>query len=145
MAGPEQGAKTGLMIKRPVQVMVVVTEEFKKELVQELNEAAEAAQRRIEQMEFQGRRYLADVQRTNLTQAMALRQQLEAEKKKYEDAKKELLQRIEEIEGLELGSEYPRGTLESEVRIEAGDNLFEKLSSAQVVIKDGVIQEIRDS
>ncbi len=134
----------GLMVKRPVQILAVVTEELKKELTEELNEAMEGAQRRIEQMEFQGRRYLADIQRTNLQQAMAVRQQLEGEKQKYEEVRKELQQRVEEIGALELGAEYPRGTLESEVIIQAGDNLFEKLARAQIVVKDGLVQEIRD-
>ena len=131
-------------VKRPIQVIAIVTEDLKKELMQELQEAADGTQQRIEQMEFQGRRYLADVQRTNLTQAMAVRQQLEKEKIKYEDIKKELQQRMQEVTSLELGSEYARGTLESDVEIDIGDNLFEKLGRAQVVTKDGVIQEIRE-
>jgi hypothetical protein len=133
-----------LVIKRPVQVTVITTENFKQDLLKELQESGDAVQRHIEQMEFQGRRALADLQRTNLNQAMALRQQLEAEKRKYEDMKKELEQRREEVEKLELGEEYPRGTLESEVTINPGDNLFEKLSQAQVIIKDGIVQEIRE-
>ena len=133
-----------LTVKRPVQVLAIVTEEFKQELVQELQENVDATQRRLEQMEFQGRRLLADVQRTNLNQAMALRQQLEAEKRKYEDAKKEVMDRLEEVTGLEIGSEFPRGLLESTVEVAEGDNLFEKLGNAQVIIKDGIIQEIRN-
>jgi hypothetical protein len=133
-----------IAVKRPIQVIAIVTEDLKQELMQELQEAADGTQQRIEQMEFQGRRYLADVQRTNLTQAMAVRQQLEKEKTKYEDIKKELQQRMQEVTALEIGSEYARGTLESEVEIAVGDNLFEKLGRAQVVIKDGVIQEIRE-
>lgn len=133
-----------LIIKRPVQIMAIVTEDFKKELIAELSEASDETQRRIEQMEFQGRRYLADIQRTNLQQAMALRQQLEKEKGRYEDVKKELQERIEEITNLEIGSEYPRGTVESEMEIHEGINLFEKLSQARIIVKDGIIQEIRD-
>jgi hypothetical protein len=144
MAQSEAGRNHSLTIKRPVQVTVIVTEEFKQELAEELQEAADNTQRRIEQMEFQGRRALADVQRTDLNQAMALRQQLEAEKKKYEALKKEMLDRLEEVKGLQLDSEYPRGTLEGVVEVKAGDNLFDKLSKAQVVIKDGVVQEIRE-
>jgi hypothetical protein len=132
-----------LVIKRPVQIIAIVTEDMKKELTAELSEASDQAQRRIEQMEFQGRRYLADIQRTNLTQAMAVRQQLEKEKGRYEDVKKELTERIAEVTGLEIGAEYPRGTVESEVEIATGDNLFEKLSATSIVVKDGIVQEIR--
>lgn len=133
-----------VIVKRPIQITVITTETFKQDLLKEIQESVDAVQRHIEQMEFQGRRALADLQRTNLNQAMALRQQLEAEKRKYEDMKKELEQRREEVEKLELGEEYPRGTMESEVEIKVGDNLFEKLSQAQIIIKDGVVQEITE-
>jgi hypothetical protein len=133
-----------VIVKRPIQIIVITTETFKQDLLKEIQESVDAVQRHIEQMEFQGRRALADLQRTNLNQAMALRQQLEAEKRKYEDMKKELEQRREEVEKLELGEEYPRGTMESEVEIKVGDNLFEKLSQAQIIIKDGVVQDITE-
>jgi hypothetical protein len=133
-----------VIVKRPIQIIVITTEDFKQDLLKEIQESVDAVQRHIEQMEFQGRRALADLQRTNLNQAMALRQQLEAEKRKYEDMKKELEQRREEVEKLELGEEYPRGTMESEVAIKVGDNLFEKLSQAQIIIKDGVVQDIKE-
>jgi len=133
-----------VIVKRPIQIIVITTEAFKQDLLKEIQESVDAVQRHIEQMEFQGRRALADLQRTNLNQAMALRQQLEAEKRKYEDMKKELEQRREEVEKLELDEEYPRGTMESEVEIKVGDNLFEKLSQAQIIIKDGVVQDITE-
>lgn len=133
-----------VIVKRPIQIIVITTETFKQDLLKEIQESVDAVQRHIEQMEFQGRRALADLQRTNLNQAMALRQQLEAEKRKYEDMKKELEQRREEVEKLELDEEYPRGTMESEVEIKVGDNLFEKLSQAQIIIKDGVVQDIKE-
>jgi hypothetical protein len=133
-----------VIVKRPIQIIVITTETFKQDLLKEIQESVDAVQRHIEQMEFQGRRALADLQRTNLNQAMALRQQLEAEKRKYEDMKKELEQRREEVEKLELDEEYPRGTMESEVEIKVGDNLFEKLSQAQIIIKDGVVQDITE-
>jgi hypothetical protein len=133
-----------VIVKRPIQIIVITTESFKQDLLKEIQESVDAVQRHIEQMEFQGRRALADLQRTNLNQAMALRQQLEAEKRKYEDMKKELEQRREEVEKLELNEEYPRGTMESEVEIKVGDNLFDKLSQAQIIIKDGVVQDIKE-
>lgn len=133
-----------IIVKRPVALHVIVTEEFKEQLARELQEAADDTQRNIDQMDFQARRYLADLQRADLQRAMQVRQQIEGERKKQEAVKKEFLDRIVEAKNLELGTEFPRGTLESEVSIEVGDNLFEKLGSSVVVIKDGVITEIRE-
>jgi hypothetical protein len=134
-----------LTIRRPVALQVIVTEEFKKELTEELQEAADAAERRMEQIDYQARHLLAELQRQNLNQAMAARQQIEAEKRKQEAVRKELLQQIEEVGKLELGSEFPRGTLEGTVEIKDGDNLFAKLGQTAIVVKDGVVVEIREA
>jgi F0F1-type ATP synthase membrane subunit b/b' len=122
-----------------------VTEDFKKELRQELQEAADATQRRIEQMDVQSRRFLADLQRTDLTQAMAARRQIEAERRRHEALKQDILRQIEETDKLDLGSEYPRGTLEGFVEVTVGDDLIKKISGSEIVIKDGVIVEIREA
>jgi len=131
-------------VKRSIAVQVIVTEKFKEELQAELREAAEAAQRRIDQMEFRSRRVLADLQRTDLTQAMSARHQFEAEKRRQEAIKQEILQELEEAGKLEFGTEYPRGTLESTVELKEGDDLLEKLTGCQIVMKDGVVVEIRN-
>ncbi len=135
----------GLTVKRTVTLMVIVTEQFKEEMRAELNEAIEGTQRRMDQMDFQSRRFLADLQRTDLQQAMGARRQIEAERRRHEALKQELADQLTEIEGLDIGSEYQRGTLESEVELSVGDDLVKKLAGATVVMKDGVITEIREA
>jgi hypothetical protein len=134
-----------LKVTRAVTVRAIVTEQLKQELTDELRGMADETQRRIDQMDFEARRYLADLQRTNLTQAMAVRKQIEAEKSKHEGAKKDILDRISDVEKLELGSEFPRMTVEGEVEIAEGDNLYDKLARAEIVVKDGVVVEIRNA
>jgi F0F1-type ATP synthase membrane subunit b/b' len=136
---------SSVTVKRSIGVQVIVTESFKAELKAELEEAAETAQRRMEQMETQSRRVLADLQRTDLTQAMSARRQIEAEVRRHQALKQDIVRQLEETEKLELGSEYPRGTLEGVVDLTAGDDLVSKLSGSQIVIKDGVIIEVREA
>ena len=133
-----------VQVKRSIAVLVIVTEKFREELQAELREAAETAQQRIDQMEFRSRRVLADLQRTDLTQAMTARRQFEAEKRRQEAIRQEILNDLEEAGKLELESEYPRGTLESTVELAEGDDLLEKLTGCQIVVKDGAIVEIRN-
>jgi predicted TIM-barrel fold metal-dependent hydrolase len=135
----------GLTVRRSIAVQAVVTEKLKEELKAELEEAAETTQRRIDQMDFQSRRFLADLQRTDLTQAMGARRQIEAEKRRQEAIVQDLRRQIEEAEKLELGSEFSRGSLEGTVDIEAGDDLFKKLSASQILIKDGIVVEVREA
>lgn len=133
-----------LTVNRSIAVQVIVTEKFKEELKTELQAAADASQQRIDQMEFQSRRFLADLQRTDLSQAMSARRQIEAERNRQEALRQDIVRQLEEADKLELDSEYPRGTLQGVVELKEGDDLVQKLSAAQIVIKDGLIVEVRE-
>jgi len=134
-----------LTITRPVALRVIVTEQFKQEMETELQGAVDSVQRRIDQIDFQARRVLADLQRTDINQAMQVRQQIEAEKGRQESARNELLERMKEIKALEMGSEFARGTVEGVVEIKEGDNFYDKLTQTEIVVKDGIVVEIRES
>ena len=133
-----------LTAKRSIGVQAIVTEALKADLKAELQEAAEATQRRMDQMDVQSRRFLADLQRTDLTQAMSARRQIESERRRQETLKQDIVRQMEEVDKLELGSEYPRGTLEGVVDLNEGDDLVRKLTGAEIVVKDGLIVEIRE-
>ena len=136
---------SSITVKRSIGIQVVVTEQFKEELKQELQEAVDETQRRIDRMEFQSRRFIADLQGTDLTQAMNARRQIEAEKRRHEALKQDILRQLAEAEKLDLDSEYARGTIEGFVEVTEGDDLLKKLTGSQIVVKDGVIQEVRES
>jgi F0F1-type ATP synthase membrane subunit b/b' len=135
----------GITLRRSISVRAIVTEALKQELRDELQQVADEAQRRIDQMETQGRRLLAGLQTTDLTQAMEARRQLEAERQRHDALKQDIQRQIQEAEKLELGSEYPRGTIEGSVEVQEGDDLLLKLAKSEIVIKDGVIVEIREA
>jgi hypothetical protein len=132
-----------LRLHQDVGLIFIVTEELKARLLDELNAAMEEVQRQIDQFDFRARHALAELQRADLNRAMAARQQIDAEKRRLEAIKVELQNRRGEIDALELGTEYPRGTIEGQVDVAVGDNLFEKLAGHQLIVKDGVVVEIR--
>jgi dsDNA-specific endonuclease/ATPase MutS2 len=136
---------SGITVKRSIGVRVIVSEEFKAELNSELQEAATETQRRIEQMEMHSRRLLAELQRSDLSQAMQARKQIEAERQRHDALKQDIQRQLQEVDKLEIGSEYPRGTVEGVVELNQGDDLVQKLSGSQIVIKDGVIVELREA
>ena len=136
---------SSISVKRSIGVRVIVTEEFKTELKGELEQAATETQRRIDQMELHSRRLVADMQTTDLSQAMQARRQIEAERQRHDALKQDIQRQLQEVDKLEIGSEYPRGTLEGVVDLQQGDDLVQKLSGSQIVIKDGVIVEVRET
>lgn len=132
-----------LRLRQDVALIFIVTEAFKTRLLQEFTEAADEVKGQIEQFDFRARHALAELQRTDLTRAMAARQQIETEKRRLETVHREFLDRKADLEHLELGSEYPSSTMEGVVEVNVGDQIFEKLAGVQVVVKDGKVIEIR--
>jgi hypothetical protein len=132
-----------VQIKRPVTVVAIVTEQFKQQLINEVQEAIQQVDAGIEALDSQARRYLLQLQTADMAQAGAFRRQVDAEKAKQEGSKVELQARLAESQQLEINSEFPRGTLESFVDLKVGDNLIDRLGRAEIVVKDDVITEIR--
>lgn len=132
-----------MQIKRPVTVIAIVTEQFKQQLIREIEESIAQVDAGVQALDSQARRYLLQLQTADLSQASAFRRQVEAEKAKQESMKVELQARLKEAEGLELNSEFPRGTLESYVDLQTGDNLIEKIGRAEIIVQDDVVVEIR--
>lgn len=132
-----------LHLRQDVGLVFIVTEELKTRLLEEFTAASDDIQQQIDQFDFRARHALAELQRADLNRAMAARQQIESEKRRLEAVKHEIADRRKEIEDLQIGSEYPRGTIEGTVDIQMGDNLFEKLAGYQIIVKDGSVVEIR--
>ena len=71
-------------------------------------------------------------------------------KKQYQDeqnrmgaSKADLQRKIQEARNLVVGTEFVQGPLEGPVTVTIGDNLYKKVGGAEIIVKDGVIQEIR--
>jgi hypothetical protein len=132
-----------MLVTRPVKLKVIVTEEFKKDLEKELQTAMESVNSSSQRLQFQMDAYVPELAKTDMNQAIQVRRALEAERQKYDDVKKEIQKRLEEARGLQIESEYERGELQSLVELKSGDSFETKMGSAELVIKDGKVVELR--
>ena len=140
MAGKEQSVE----LKRVVMVKALVTQSFKDNLVKELERAISNLDSQANQMTERSKAYFEDLKKKGLMQkAAAFKQQLEEERGRQAAAKADLMMKIEEAKKLQLGSEFVQGPLEGPVTVSVGDNLYKKVGGAEIIVKDGVIQEIR--
>jgi hypothetical protein len=131
-------------LKRVVMVKAIVTESFKDNLVRELERAVKNIETQESQIEQQGQGYLEDLKKKGLMQkAAAFKHQLEDERTRQAAAKSDLLMKIEEAKRLTLGSEFVQGPLEGPVKVSLSDNLYKKVGGAEIIVKDGIVQEIR--
>jgi hypothetical protein len=131
-----------LTISRPVVIKTIVTEAFKRLYTQELEEAIKRVEAVDQQLETQIRR--SELERQLSPQTRVIRQQLEYERARQDATRAELGMRLREAQQLELNSEFSQGTLEGLVEVNVGDNLFNKIGHTEIVVKDGIILEIRE-
>ena len=133
-----------IKLKRQVAVKAIVTETFKTQATSELQQALQQIDLNLQQLDFQGKRAIAEFEKKNAQAEIEnVKAQLENEKNRIMAAKNELLQRLNVINQLEMGSEFLQGSIENFVEIKVGDSLYEKLSNTEVIVKDGVVAEIR--
>lgn len=137
-------AEKSVELKRVVMVKAIVTEAFKQNLVKELERAIGNMETQATQMEAQSKNYLEDLKKKGLMQkAAAFKHQLDDERNRQAAAKSDLTMKIEEAKRLVIGSEFVQGPLEGPVHVAIGDNLYKKVGGAEILVKDGIIQEIR--
>lgn len=134
-----------ISIKRQVTVKAIVTEVFKNNASQEIQQQLQQLDMNMQQLEFQAKRAISDLEKQNPApgQMDNLKMQIDEERQRLLVGKNELLQRMNMISQLELNTEFPQGMLDNYVTVNVGDNLYEKLSNTEVILKDGVVVEIR--
>lgn len=132
-----------IVAKRLANVVALLTEDLRSQLLQEVDAALDDLHLQGQQLEFQQRRAIAELQRTNVHRLVESRKEMDEAKEKHEELQHELAEQRAQIEALELDSLVARGQIETEVELRIGDNLAEKLSALEIIVRDDVIIEIR--
>ncbi len=135
---------SSLEIRRPVAIKVIMTDQFRKQLVSEATEAIKNIEDNLRHMETETQKQIQSVETGNPDEASLLSQQLKVEKERLTRMRGELEWRIRELENVQNGAELPLRMFEGSVQLKVGDNFLEKVSRAEVVIKDWEIIEIRE-
>jgi hypothetical protein len=139
-------AEKAIELKRVVMVKAVVTQAFKDNLMKELDRAIKNLDTQGQQMDFQAKTYMEDLKKKGMiSQMTAFKHQLEEEKGRQAAAKADLQAKIEEAKKLVLNTEFIQGPLEGPVTVKMGDNLYKKIGAAEILVKDGVVLEIRNA
>jgi YlqD protein len=131
-----------ITVQRPVVIKAIVTDAFKRLYVADLEDAIKRVDALVQQIDMQMRRF--ELERQVTPQTRNLRAQLELERQRQEGARIELQARLREAQDLQLNSEFTQGTIDGTVDVAVGDNLFDKISRTEVIVKDGIILEIRE-
>lgn len=140
-----------LLLKRVVNIKAVVTPLWKEEAQKQLQNQINQLDGRLQQLEMQGQRAMSELQKQADSQPEnpATKQQigevqnrLNQDKSKLLQQKNQTLQQLQQVQTVEMDKEVDQGKVESFFNVGVGDNLVRKLQ-VEILIKDGVIQEIR--
>jgi hypothetical protein len=142
--------KSSLLLKRPVNIKAIVTPRWKEEVQQQLQGQINQIDSQLQQLDMQGQRAIAEIQKQNLQPAgpQVMQQiesiQIQVNQKKSEllEQKNQQLQQLQQVQILEIDQEVSQGQMESFFRIEPGDNLVRKMN-VEILLRDGVVEEIR--
>ncbi|MBD1917133.1 MULTISPECIES: YlqD family protein [Cyanophyceae] len=140
-----------LLLKRVVNIKAIVTPLWKEEAQKQLQTQINQVDGRLQQLEMQGQRMVSELQKQaegqppsgTIQQQMGnIQNQLNQDKSKLLQQKNQSLQQLQEVQTIAIDAEVDQGKVESFFNVSVGDNLVRKLQ-VEILIKDGVIQEIR--
>lgn len=129
-------------IIRKIVIKQVVTEEFKKTAVSDLQNALKQAETEMEDFEKKYRKMITEFTVKNLPQVDELRAQFEAEKERKGLLKNQLSEQFKAAMKLEIGSEIVQAVIDGPYELKVGDD-FNKVNRQEIVVKNGIVQEIR--
>ncbi len=140
-----------IQLMRQVSVRAIVTESFKNQVAGEISKNLQQIDAELQQLEFKAKRAVADIEKRAISpmsndtkaQVEAIRQQVETEKMRLAQLKEEMTGQNQALNELPVGSVVTQFTLENPVEVRVGENIFQRLEGGEILVKDGVIQEIR--
>lgn len=135
-----------LVLKRPVNVKVIVTPAWQDEAQKQLQAQINQVDQQMLQLDQQAQSAITEIRKQGSLQANQqienIQSQVNQKKNELLQQKNQFLQQIQQVQLLELGQEVVQAQMESYFEVQVGDNLIQKLN-VEVVLRDGVIEEIR--
>lgn len=140
-----------IQLMRQIAVRAIVTENFKSQVGNEINRNIQQIDAELQQLEFKGKRAIAEMEKRAggmptpevRMQIENVRGQMEAERSRLMQLKDEMQSQSQALVELPLGAVVTQFTVENPVDVRVGENIFQRLEGGEILVKDGVIQEIR--
>lgn len=146
-----QFSPEGGFVKRSLTIKTLLTDAFRQQAQQDLSQEKELVAQQLEQLELQVQnnlRQLEEATRQGHNVARQLDQlHQEANKRKHELAtlQAEIDQQIQNLATMANGNYIKTGQLENWVPLAVGDNLYQRLRGAEVLVTDGKITAILEA
>jgi len=139
-----------LLLKRSINIKVVVTPRWKEEAQQQLQAQINQIDSQLQQLEMQGQRMVSEIQKQNLhppgpqvmQQIDNIQMQVNQKKSELLEQKNQSLQQLQQVQVLDLEQEVSQGQIDGTFTVGLGENLIQKMQ-VEVLLRDGIVEEIR--
>ncbi|GAE24225.1 hypothetical protein JCM9140_137 [Halalkalibacter wakoensis JCM 9140] len=132
-----------MKLLRDVVIKQVLTKKRKAKMIQELQGKLQQVNREIEQLKFH--LHKATKESGNKHDQQEIRARYMKDIKNREAKASSILFKVKQMETLTEGIELSEGTVSSIIEVRKGDPWPEMHQPAEIVVKDGIIEEIRES
>ncbi len=132
-----------LTIRQPVTVKMILTEETKQNWLAELRRLINGTIAELEELEFRSKQLLREAEKQGDAAVKATEEQIEVERMQRVQRREQLIAQLSQIQQMDLNAEVPNGTVETTVDVQIGDSWDAVLLGGEIVVKDGVVVEIR--
>jgi hypothetical protein len=128
-----------MQIIQNVVVKQILTENSRKKLLEKYHSQMLQLQKECSQLQFELKR----LEKSKSLSPTALKKNFEKEIQSRKEKEKLLEFQIEQLHMLPLGSELKEKEVQALVEIKVGDLWDEKMGKPSIIIKDGIIEDIR--
>lgn len=143
-----QQTSPGVQIKRQVTVKTKVTDSFRERAKSELDNELKLIDTQLQQLEAQYQYSLQQLEKV-AQQGQNVQPQLqqlnaEAQQKRSQLAsvKMQVSSELGNLDNVQNGQFIVTGMLEEVLNVNVGDNIYEKLQGAEILIEDGIVTHI---
>lgn len=133
-----------MILKRPVKLLAVMTDAFRQQQNSQLQQTIDAQQQELDALEIHARQQIMQAQTQDLPRGIQMRGQWEQEKGRREGLIQQLKDQQQALKELKDGELVEAGVVEGQVEVQVDDNLRRLMGSAALVVRDDVVQEIRE-
>ncbi|MBU8907037.1 YlqD family protein [Desertibacillus haloalkaliphilus] len=127
---------------KPVVIKQILTETRKQRLLDQLAEEYKQAEREIEQLTFQLHKKLKN-DTTSIHKQREVKESFQYEIHKRKEKLKAIEFKREQLNRLQIGIEINDGSIDSMIEVNVGDRWDDVVSGQEIIIKDGIVHEIR--
>lgn len=137
-----------ISLKRQVTVKSLVTEDFRQRAKNELSEELKLIDSQLEQLENQYQAMLKQIENLarsgqNVSkQIEQLNAEVQDKRSQLSSVKMQVATNIANLDRVKNGDLVVTGVLENYADVQIGDNIYEKLRGAEIIIEDGIVKTI---